>query len=261
MKKLRKIACLLIVTCMFQAVAIAQQTPFKDGEKLVFTASYKMSGFLTDLAQVSMETSEVKTSSKSLYHFKCRASTFKKYDFFFKIRDVYESYVNKFSLLPALYRRDIQEGGYKKKMKYVYNQKKKTIKSEQIKRRSNGTDWVVNKSFSFSDGAMDVISTLYNVRNLPIETAKMGDAKTFKIIFDREETPVTMKFVGKETVEAGNLGQKECYKLQILTSGDFLKSATIWLTADANKVPVQAQFTIPIGSGMLQLTNASGLAN
>jgi hypothetical protein len=246
---------------MFQAVAIAQQTPFKDGEKLVFTASYKMSGFLTDLAQVSMETSEVKTSSKSLYHFKCRASTFKKYDFFFKIRDVYESYVNKFSLLPALYRRDIQEGGYKKKMKYVYNQKKKTIKSEQIKRRSNGTDWVVNKSFSFSDGAMDVISTLYNVRNLPIETAKMGDAKTFKIIFDREETPVTMKFVGKETVEAGNLGQKECYKLQILTSGDFLKSATIWLTADANKVPVQAQFTIPIGSGMLQLTNASGLAN
>jgi hypothetical protein len=246
---------------MFQAVAFAQQTPFKDGEKLVFTASYKMSGFLTDLAQVSMETSEVKTSSKTLYHFKCRASTFKKYDFFFKIRDVYESYVNKSSLLPALYRRDIQEGGYKKKMKYVYNQKKKIIKSEQIKKRGDGSDWVVNKNFSFSDGAMDVISTLYNVRNLPIQNAAAGDSKTFNIIFDKKETPVTIKFNGKETIDAGNLGQKECYRLQILTTGDFLKSATIWLTADANKVPVQAQFTIPIGSGMLQLTNASGLAN
>ncbi|AXG70794.1 hypothetical protein KORDIASMS9_03040 [Kordia sp. SMS9] len=258
---MKKIVCLLIVTCLFQVAAHAQQLPFKDGEKLVFTASYKMSGFLTDLAQVNMETSQVKTSSNTLLHFKCRASTFKKYDFFFKIRDVYESYVTKSSLLPAMYKRDIQEGSYKKKMKYVYNQKKKLIKSEQIKRRRDGTDWIVNKNFSFSNGAMDVISTLYNVRNLPIDNASVGDAKTFKIIFDKEETPVTLRYVGKETVDAGNLGQKTCHKLQVITNGDFLKAATLWMTADANKVPVKVEFTIPIGSGMLQLTNASGLAN
>ncbi|WP_298516829.1 DUF3108 domain-containing protein [uncultured Kordia sp.] len=258
---MKKIVCLLIVTCMFQVVAHAQKSPFANGEKLVYTASYKMSGFLTDLAQVSMETSEVKTSSNTLYHFKCRANTFRKYDFFFKIRDVYESYVSTSSLLPALYKRDIQEGSYKKKMKYVYNQKKKVIKSEQTKRRRDGTDWVVNENFSFSNGAMDVISTLYNVRNLPIENAAAGDSKVFKIIFDKEEIPITVKYVGKSTIDAGSLGQKECYKLKIITNGDFLKSATLWMTADANKVPVKAEFTIPIGSGMLQLTKASGLAN
>ncbi|MEM6718945.1 MAG: DUF3108 domain-containing protein [Bacteroidota bacterium] len=258
---MKKIVCLLMVTCLFQAVAHAQNLPFKDGEKLVFTASYKMSGFLTDLAQVSMETSQVKTSKNTLLHFKCRANTFKKYDFFFKIRDVYESYVSKASLLPALYKRDIHEGSYKKKMKYVYNQKKRTIKSEQIKRRGDGTDWIVNKEFKFSNGAMDVISTLYNVRNLPIENAAVGDTKTFTIIFDKEETPVTIRYAGKETVSAGNLGQKSCHRLEILTKGDYLKAATLWMTADANKVPVKAEFSIPIGSGMLQLTNASGLAN
>ncbi|MBC8757099.1 DUF3108 domain-containing protein [Kordia sp. YSTF-M3] len=259
---MKKIVCLFLVLCMSQAVAIAQESlAFKDGEKLTFTASYKVSGLMTELAQVSMETSEVKTSSSTLLHFKCRANTYKKLDAFFKIRDVYESYVSKYSLLPLLYKRDIQEGGYKKKMKYVYNQKTKTIKSTQTKRRGNGTDWVQDKNFSFSSGAMDVVSTLYNLRNLPIENAKIGDTKTFKILFDREETSITIKFVGKETIRAGNLGQKECYKLQVLTSGDFLKSGTLWLTADANKIPVQARFTIPIGSGTLQLTNATGLAN
>ncbi|WP_298423326.1 DUF3108 domain-containing protein [uncultured Kordia sp.] len=259
---MKKIVCLLVMSYLFQFTVTAQQTiPFKDGEKLTFTASYNMSGFMTQLAQVTMETSEVKTKKNTLYHFKCRASTFKKFDAFFRIRDVYESYVSRSSLLPLLYRRDIQEGGYKKKMKYVYNQKNKTIKSTQTKRRGNGTDWVQDKNFSFSNRAMDVVSTLYNLRNLPIANAKVGDTKTFKILFDRQETPITIKFVGKETINAGNLGSKECYKLQVLTSGDFLKSGTLWLTADANKIPVQARFTIPIGSGTLQLTKAVGVAN
>jgi hypothetical protein len=262
MKNIKKILSLLLVVCMSQTTAFAQKSlTFKDGEKLTFTASYKMVGFMTELAQVSMETSEVKTSNNTLLHFKCRANTFKKYDAFFKIRDVYESYVNKYSLLPLLHKRDIQEGGYKKQMKYIYNHKTKKIKSTQTKRRGNGTDWVQDKNFSFSTGAMDVISTLYNLRNLPIENATIGDTKTLKILFDREETPITIKYIGIETINAGNLGQKECYKLQILTSGDFLKSGTLWLTADANKIPVQARFTIPIGSGTLQLTNAKGLAN
>lgn len=259
---MRTIVCLLLVTCLFQFTALAQgKIPFKDGEKLTFSASYKMSGFMTQLAQVTMETSNVKTKNNSLYHFKCRASTYKKFDAFFRIRDLYESYVSTSSLFPYLYRRDIQEGGYKKKMKYVYNQKNKTVKSTQTKRRGDGTDWVQNKNFSISNEAMDVVATLYNLRNLPIKNARIGDTKTFKILFDRKETPVTIKFVGKETITAGNLGSKECYKLQVLTSGDFLKSGTLWLTADDNKIPVQAMFTIPIGSGMLQLTNAAGIAN
>ncbi|WP_430412825.1 DUF3108 domain-containing protein [Kordia sp.] len=259
---MKKIVCLFLISCLFQFAANAQpKTAFKDGEVLTFTASYKMSGFMTQLAQLSMETSEVKTTNSSLYHFKCRASTYKKFDAFFRIRDLYESYVSKSSLVPFLYRRNIEEGGYKKKMKYVYNRKNNTIKSTQTKRRGDGTDWVQETNFNFSNQAMDVVSTLYNLRDLPIANARIGDTKTFKVIFDRKETPVTIKYVGKETIDAGNLGSKECYKLEVITSGDFLKSGTLWLTADANKIPVQAKFTIPIGSGMLQLTNAVGVAN
>ena len=46
------------------------------------------------------------------------AATYSKWDNFFKINDLYESYVHPSSLKPYLYKRDISEGGYYKFMQY-----------------------------------------------------------------------------------------------------------------------------------------------
>ncbi|MBT8261125.1 MAG: DUF3108 domain-containing protein, partial [Bacteroidia bacterium] len=94
----------------------SQNNSIGTNEKLVFTASYNMSGLLTDLAQVTMETKEVKTSKTTLLHLKCKARTYSKWDNFFKIDDTYESYVNVNSLAPYLYKREINEGGHYKFM-------------------------------------------------------------------------------------------------------------------------------------------------
>jgi len=105
-------------------------------ENLVYTASYNMSGILTDLAEVTMRTSLVKTSNSTLLRLKCTAATYSKWDNFFKIRDLYESYVSPKTLKPYLYNRDINEGGYFKNMKYVYNHKTKMVKST-LKKKNN----------------------------------------------------------------------------------------------------------------------------
>jgi hypothetical protein len=47
----------------------------KSGEKLVFAASYDMSGLMTQLAQVTMETETMKTSKNTFLHLSCQAST------------------------------------------------------------------------------------------------------------------------------------------------------------------------------------------
>ena len=94
----------LIITFNFSISA--QNNAIAAGEKLTFTASYNMSGILTDLAEVTMETNEVKTSKSTLLKLKCTAVTYSKWDNFFKIRDLYESYVNPKTLTPYLYNRD-----------------------------------------------------------------------------------------------------------------------------------------------------------
>ena len=78
----------------------AQNNAIGVGEKLTYTASYNMSGILTDLAEVTMETSAVKTSKTTLLRLKCKATTYSKGDSGLKIRDLYERDVNPKTLTP-----------------------------------------------------------------------------------------------------------------------------------------------------------------
>lgn len=241
-----------------------QNNSIGSNEKLVFTASYNMSGLLTDLAQVTMETKEVKTSKTTLLHLKCKARTYSKWDNFFKIDDTYESYVNVNSLAPYLYKREINEGGHYKFMKYNFNQRTKTLKSQMRKRRSNGTFWDVNKTYTFGSSTNDIVTTIYKLRNLNIESMSNGSTKTFTVLFDNEEQKITIQYLGKETINT-KIGTKEAHKLSLaINNKDLLKgtnSNLLWLTADSNKIPIYAKFKIAVGSGELRINSATGLKN
>ncbi|MBT8243876.1 MAG: DUF3108 domain-containing protein [Winogradskyella sp.] len=253
---------LVSISLFFCLSLFAQNKTIAFGEKLVYTASYNMSGLLTDIAQVTMETSKIKTSKSTLMRLKCSASTYSSFDSFFKIRDLYESYVSPSNLTPYLYKREIDEGGYYKFMQYKYRHKTKTVNSVKKKRRSDGTIWEEKKNVSINPGTKDLVATLYTLRNLDIDKANVGDSSSFKVLFDNEESTVVFKYLGKESISS-NIGRKECYKIAITLKGsDALKGNNtniIWLTADANKVPLLAKFKIPVGNGELKIKSATGL--
>lgn len=234
----------------------ASSQAIRSGEKFVYSAAYNMSGLLTTLAQVKMETETVKTSKNTLLHLSCQATTFSKWDSFFKIRDSYESYVNPATFKPSLYKRDILEGKYTKKEKYLF--KGNTITSTVKKKNAPE----VTKTFTIGANTNDVVTILYKLRNVDFSKFKVGQTQTFTVVFDEKQMNVSAKYMGKETVKAGNLGSKECYKISIAAKTDKLKGTDknlIWLTADARKVPAMIRFSIPVGTGQLSLTNASGI--
>lgn len=249
-----------LLALLFSVTINAQNTAFDAGEKLTYTASYNMSGILNDIAQVTLETTSIKTSKATLMRLKCTATTYSKWDSFFKIRDLYESYVNPKTLTPYLYKRDINEGGYFKKMKYNYNHKTNTIKSVQTKRNNR----VENKTFKINPGSKDIVTTLYNLRLINYDGMTIGQRKTITVIFDRKETKAQITFLGKETINTA-IGRKECYKIALDSNeSDVLKgsnSNVLWLTADSNKVMVYGKFKIPVGNGELKIKSATGLKN
>lgn len=249
-----------ILSLFFTVSLSAQNTAIAAGEKLTYTASYNMSGILTDIAQVTLQTSNVMTSKTTLLRLKCTALTYSKWDNFFKIRDLYESYVNPKTLTPYLYKRDINEGSYFKNMKYTFSHKTKTVKSVLTKKNN----YVEKKNFSFNAGAKDIVSTIYNIRLFDYENMSVGSKKTVTILFDRKENKAQLTYLGKETISTA-IGSKTCYKLAISASNsDVLKgtnSNLIWLTADANKIMVYGKFKIPVGNGELKIKSASGLKN
>lgn len=253
---MKKIVLFIFIAFIASSFKTDSSYKIKSGEKLVYTGSYNMSGLMTQIAQVTMSTENVTTSKNNYLHLSCELTTYTKWDSFFKIRDIYESYVNPTTLKTSLYKRSIDEGGYTKKEKYAF--KGNSIKSTVNKRNRPETQ----KSFTIGSNTQDVISLLYKVRTLDFSKFKAGQTQSFMIVFDEKEIPVTLKFMGKETVSAGNLGKKECYKISIGAKTDALKGKDknlIWLTADAKKIPALLEFSIPVGTGKLTLTSATGI--
>jgi hypothetical protein len=239
--------------------AIAQNTSIAAGEKLVFSANYNMSGLLTEIAQVTMETKTVKTSNATLLHLKTSAATYSKWDNFFKIRDLYESFVSPTTLTPYLYKRDINEGGYYKFNQYTYSHKTNTVKF-LTKKKNN---FQKNESLKIGANTKDIVATLYNIRNIDFTKFSPGQTKNFTVLFDEKEVVISVKYISKEYMSSA-IGKKECYKLALsLRNSDVLKGSSadnmIWLTADGNKVPVYAKFKIPVGNGELKIKSATGL--
>ena len=239
---------------------------FTSGEKLTFSASYNMSGILTDIAEVKMETNAVNTNGATLLRLKCSATTYSNFDSFFKIRDLYESYVNPKTVTPYLYQRDISEGGYYKFVKYKFSHKTNTV-SSLIRKKTKATAsgfWDQNNTIKINPGTRDIVSTIYKLRTLDIHKAPTGASDTFTVLFDNKETKCRFTLLGKETINTA-IGKKECYKIAIsVINSNVLKGKNdniIWLTADENKVPVYAKFKIAVGSGELKIKSATGLKN
>ena len=230
----------------------------KPNERLVYAASYNMSGLMTQLAQVTMETEMMETSKNTFLHLSVQAATFSKWDSFFKIRDLYESYVNPTTLKPSLYKRSIKEGGYSKTEKYIFKSDRKTI----ISTSKTNSKPETKKTFTVGTSTQDIVSIIYKLRTIDFQNYKNGQTKSFVIVFDEKEVPVLVKFMGIETVSAGNLGTKNCYKISIAAKTNALKGKDknlIWLTADTKKIPALIKFSIPVGTGQLTLSSATGI--
>lgn len=217
MKKVLVILAALVL-CSFKADTTTAGIP--SGEKLVYAGSYNMSGLMTHIAQVTMSTESVKTAKNNYLHISCELSTFTKWDKFFKIRDIYESYVNPTTLMPSLYKRSINEGGYIKNEKYVF--KGTSVTSTTSKKNKIET----TRKFTIGKSTQDVVSMMYKLRTADLASMKTGATKSFTIVFDEKEVPVTIKMMGIETIDAGNLGEKNATNYQLVQKRKFLKEPT-----------------------------------
>ena len=227
----------------------------KSGENLTFTASYSMSGIMTDIAEVKMITSTIKTKTRELLRLKCTASTYTNWDSFFKVRDLYESYVDPISLKPSLYKRSIEEGTYKKELKYLFKRKSGIAVSTLNKKGYK--DYKVD--VPIDSKTLDIVSSIYNARILDYESMPKGATTVLDVIVDSEVQTVSIKYLGKESVQVAKDGKKECYKLSLAFGGkeieDIKGGKYIWITADNDRLPALIKADIPVGSIQIKLSN------
>ena len=244
--------CFVLFVLLVSGTLFSQSLPT---EKLVFVGSYNMSGLMTQFAQITIQSQPVKTSKKTYLHYSLTATTYSKWDSFFKIRDLYESYIDPATNKSSIYKRNILEGNYRKTEKYVFSNAKISSTSSR-----NGKP-EVKKTYAVGASSNDIVTTFYRLRKIDFSRLKPNQIISLMIIFDDKEFPASVKYLGKETLKnLGNLGTRECYKLSVGANISALRGKDknlFWLTADAKRIPVLIQFSIPVGTGQVKISSAS----
>lgn len=252
---MKRLSLIILIFGVFSFAIQAKQFPGKKeekkkafiaGEKLTFLLHY---GFIKGgIATLSLN--EDSTLENDALHAKMYAYTTGLTDKIFHIEDSYESYFDPEYTLPYKSVRDINEGGYK-----FYN---------EVEFAHNDTTVISHKSGqqSVPQGTLDMVSALYYLRTLDIDTLKKGEELSFNTFFDDTVFPFKLRYKGKERVKTKK-GKIRCHRFDpIVEPGRIFKSEddmSFWLTDDENLVPVLIQFDLIVGSVKCELIEYENL--
>ena len=222
---------------------------FKLGEKLRYRITY---GFM-DAGEATLEIKSTsrKGNNRPLFHVVGTGKTLGGFSAFYKVRDVYESYTDQKSIMPWLFKRDVNEGGYKINQTYTFKQNQYKV--------YNG-----KKTFKTPMAIQDMISSFYKARTLNFKGMKKDKKFKFKCFMDDEIFDLEIKYVGDEVIKIRK-GKFKVHKfVPVVQTGRYFETeedVQFWITADKNKIPVLVKAKIPVGTVKMHLVEWSGLKN
>jgi hypothetical protein len=178
--------------------------------------------------------------------------------FFFKVDDLYESYIDKESGNPYQFVRKINEGGYTKNQEGFFNQSANRILVKDYKHQTE-------KNFVIPKNTQDILSAFYYLRNYPsIDKINPGETIAIDMFFDDETTKFKLKFIGREDITT-KFGAVSCMVFKpYVQSGRVFKeqeSLTVWISDDNNRLPVRIKAELAVGSIKADLDAFKGLNN
>ncbi len=248
-------AFLSLLILVMPAKMIAQ--PLKKVKNEAFTANevleYRVHYGFMDAGEARLEVApDMKTmGGRSCYRVIGTGNSTGAFDWFFKVRDRYESYIDSEALVPWLFIRRVQEGGYSNNQNVSFNHFMSTATSEK-------------KTVNTPSHVQDLISALYYARTFDFANAAPGDTFLINTYLDDETYPLVIKYMGKETIKT-QLGKFRCIVFKpYLSQGRVFKEKegmTVWMTDDKNRIPVRAQADIMVGSIKMDLKGYRGLSN
>ena len=250
---MKKIALLLIfiATVSFDS---QKEDAFAVGEWFKFRIHY---GFV-NAGYATMEVKDASINNKKVFHVVGKGYTTGMSRFFFKVDDLYESFIDRETGNPYQFVRKINEGGYTKNQEGFFTPATNKILVKDYKHKTENT-------FSIPKNTQDIMSTFYYLRNYPnIDKIKPGESVSIDMFFDDETTKFKLKFIGREDITTKFGVVSTMIFRPLVQSGRVFKeqeSLTVWISDDDNKLPIRIKASLAVGSIKADLEAFKGLKN
>ncbi len=251
------LAALLCVTTSTLSVAQndfcnTKNSAYKAGEKLTFQAYYNM-GFIWIYAGNAVFTVQSQMyNGRKVYHVVGDGRTAKSYEWFYKVRDLYESHIDQETLLPLHHVRAVNEGTLSYKHEIVFDRTGHTATT------ANGNKYPISQC------TQDVVSAIYFARNIDYSKYKPGDKIPFEMFLDDKAYPLYIKYMGREKVETKRGTFNAIKIVPLLIEGTLFSGGegmAVWVSDDKNHLPLRVSSPIVIGSVKADLMAYENLNN
>jgi len=222
---------------------------FTYGEELTYRVHY---GFI-NAGKISLKVNDkvVVVNNRETYHLTAEGRTLSTFDWMFKVRDRFDSYMDMEYLAPIKYTKSVREDNYTDVDLVFFDHDKKKIKGKK-------------KNMDCPAYVQDIIGAAYYARTIDYSKAAKNQVFPIDIYLDQTIYNLEFKYVGKETIKS-DIGKVKCIKIKPKSVADRVfkddSSITLWVSDDENKIPVRVEAALAIGSLKVDLTGYKGLRN
>ncbi len=223
-----------------------ENNAFKVGEKLTFDVKY---GFVTAGVATMQIPQMRRISGREAYHVVFEVNSVPSFDWIYKVRDRYETFIDSKGLFPWRFEQHIREGGYSRDFSAFFDQRKGNAKTSE-------------GEYEIPKYVNDIVSAFYLARTFDYSNLKVNDRIHLKNFYKDKVYDLDVRYLGRETISVP-AGTFKCIVVEpLVQEGGLFKSEgsiIVWLTDDELKIPVKVKTKVVIGSIDAELTAYEGL--
>ena len=230
---MKKLLMLIIVIHSFSVYAQVE-LPYNVGEY----SKFKISFGALDVGYANLQIVEqIYLGDKSTFHVVGKGRTSRFFDWFFKVRDVYETFIDTSTLLPIKFNRDISEGDFFLQQKYKFFHEDTIVETQ-------------DSIFHISNHSQDMLSALFFARTF--EKSELKKRRTFNIpiFMDNENYNLEIEYLNDEVLKT-EWGEVECMVFRPkMQEGRVFKEEEqmkVWITKDQNKLLMKVETDVWAG--------------
>ncbi|MEL6942195.1 MAG: DUF3108 domain-containing protein, partial [Bacteroidota bacterium] len=167
-----------------------QNEAFQVGEDLVYTVYYNWNFVWLTAGEVRFKVEDAGEE----YHLSMTDRSYKSYEWLYKVRDRYDTYIDKNTLLPRLSTKTIEQGSYRLYDKTLLNQDERKVTTWRGKTKEQTKE----KDFDVENCLHDMLSIIYHARNIDFDHYEQGQVFPIEIFMDNTVYPLKMRYLGEE---------------------------------------------------------------
>lgn len=252
---------ILVGLTFINAQNFIENNAFREGEIITYQVSYNWGPIWVNAGLVTFSVVSEKYLGQEAFHLKSIGETYASYDLIFKVRDYFESWIDPVTFRTFEFRRDIYEGGY-----YLFNNLRfdytnhKVFSNTKSNNNPRRTDTLKMLPVFF-----DMLSAVYFTRTMDLANLKPNVKIPIWVLIDDNYYAIYIRSLGKEIIESSDGVKYRCVKFAAkMVQGTIFRGeedVLIWVTDDANKIPVYIEAKIIVGTVKVYLKGTKGLKN